>query len=431
MYFLYDCLQLLFLLFLLPKIVWQRVFYGRFKNCFAFYFSLSLPKVKPKKGTVYLIYAVSMGETKAAYSLFHKMKQACHEDQFYIISRTSTGHSEAKKIMEAADGHFFMPIDFSWGMKRFLKRLKPDVVIVVENDFWLNFLRISRSVGAFVVLVSGKVSLRSFHRFQTFSFFSGRLFSCFNLICAQSDLFRKRFIDLGVDPSNVCITGDLKCDTSFEKIDTEELKRKLGIQKKDRVLVVASTHFQEEEAVLKALHPLWEKIPHLKLVIVPRHPERFLEVEGMLQKQAIPVISYSLIGQKTGSEQIILVDAMGMLLSIYQIAELAIVGGSFFKRLKGHNIFEPIQVGVPVLFGPYMGDQRGLVESVLLAKAGRQACLKDLFFHVEELLQDLSLYQEMQKQGAVLLQQMKGSSSRTWESICEKKAEFKKELFEI
>ncbi len=423
MYFLYDCLQFFFLLLVLPKILWQRIFHGRFKGRFSCFLGLSLPNVKPKQGKVYVLYAVSMGETKAAASLFYKMKQTCKKDQFYIISRTETGHEEAKKSMEGADGYFLLPIDFSWGMKRFLKRLKPDVVIIVENDFWINFLRISKSLGALVFLVSGKVSFRSFLRFKKLSFFSRRLFTNFDLICSQNDLFKERFIALGVDPLKVRSTGNLKCDTAFTKVDVGGLKQTLGILEKDRVLVLASTHSNEEEALLKALSSLWEKIPRLKIIVVPRHPERFLEVEEMIRTKNLSVISYSNIEKKTGSEQVVLIDAMGLLLSIYQIADLAIVGGSFLKTLQGHNIFEPVQVGIPVLFGPYMSDQKALVECILAAQAGKQACLKSLSHQVEELLQKVELYQEMQTQGAQLLLQMEGSSARTWEALCRNQKE--------
>ncbi len=384
------------------------------------YLSLSLPEVKPKTGKVFLLYAVSMGETKAASALFHKMKELYPKDQFYIVSRTQTGHLEAKKSMKGADGHFILPIDFSWAMKRFIGRISPDVVITIESDFWLNFLRISKEYGAKVFLVSGRVSETSFKRFKTFSFFSKPLFSCFDLIAAQNDLFKERFISLGVDPSKITVTGNLKFDTPFTRIDTTELKRSLGLGEQDQVIVLASTHAGEEEELLKALTPLLEKIPHLKLIFVPRHPERFSSVENLLLGSSLPMISYSRIQQKTGDERIVLIDAMGRLLSMYQIADLAIVGGSFLKHLNGHNIFEPIQAGAPVLFGPYMSDQKDLVECVLGAKAGLQVSLQDLSFQVETLLQNPSLTQEMCAQEEKLALQMRGASTRACEVISEK-----------
>jgi len=395
------------------------------------YLSLSLPKVKTKKGKVFLLYAVSMGETKAASALFHSMKELYSQDQFYIVSRTQTGHAEAKKTMKGADGHFILPIDFSWAMKRFIKRLSPDVVIVIESDFWLNLLRISKEFGSLVFLVSGRVSEISFKRFKTFSFFSKRLFSFFDLIAAQNDLFKERFISLGVDPSKISVTGNLKFDTPFTPIDKEELKRSLGLARQDQVVVVGSTHAGEEEALLKMLTPLLEKIPHLKLIFVPRHPERFSNVENLLTASSFPMISYSCIRQKKGDERLILIDAMGLLLSMYRIADLAIVGGSFLKHLNGHNIFEPIRAGSPVLFGPYMSDQKDLVECVLSAKAGVQVSLQNLPSRLESLLQDPSLREQICVEGEKLAWQMRGASSRACEAISKKIASIKKETFVV
>ncbi|MBU6149725.1 MAG: 3-deoxy-D-manno-octulosonic acid transferase, partial [Verrucomicrobia bacterium] len=155
------------------------------------YMGLFLPKVPEKKGRVFLLHAVSMGETKAAASLFNQLKLIYPQDQFYITSRTETGHAEAKRILAKADGHFLLPLDFSWAMRRFFKRLRPDVVILVESEFWLHFLKYAKASNALVCLVSGRISSRSFKRFKQFPFFSSPLFSCFDLICAQNLCFQE------------------------------------------------------------------------------------------------------------------------------------------------------------------------------------------------------------------------------------------------
>ena len=125
----YDLLQCLMVLCALPKFLWQRAVQGKFKGCFASYLGLSLLHTLPKRGKVFLIYAVSMGETKAAASLFETLKQKFPDDQFYTVSRTATGRTEARKSLSKADGHFLLPLDFSWAMNRFLKKIKPDVPI--------------------------------------------------------------------------------------------------------------------------------------------------------------------------------------------------------------------------------------------------------------------------------------------------------------
>lgn len=421
MHFVYGALLCLSLFFLLPQILWRRFIHGQFKGRAACFLSLSLPKVKPKTGKVFVFYAVSMGETKIAGAIFQKMKELYPEALFYIVSRSETGHQEAKRSISEADGHFFLPLDFSWTMRRFLKRLSPDAVIIIESDFWLNFLRISKKLGAQVFLVNGKVSKRSFERFEQFSFFAKKLFSFFDLMCLQNELFQQRFNQLGVDLSKTIVTGNCKFDLPFTLVNSNPLKKQLGIEVGDKVLVLGSTHPKEEEALLKALKPLWNTNPSLRVIIVPRHPERFSEVKEVLLKSSLSFISYSNIQEKVGNEKVVLVDAMGLLFSLYQIADVAIVGGSFFNSLKGHNIFEPIQAGVPVLFGPYMKDQKDLVETVLSSKSGVQTSLDEVLSQVEALFQSP---EEVKENGRKLLFSVKGASSRTSQAIYEKTFSF-------
>ena len=428
--FLYDCLLYVLVLFFLPKFWFERVFKGKFKKGIAPYLAFSLPSKQAKKGPVFLLLAVSVGETKAAASLFTNMKKSYPEATFYVASRTETGHDEAKKILPKADGHFFIPFDFSWSVKRFLRFLEPDVVLVVESDFWYNLFRLSKKRGAQLFLVSGKLSLRSYRRFCKVSFFTKRLFSFFDLICAQNLSSKDRFIHLGVDPSKVMVAGNLKFDTPFKREDQTSLKEKLGIVKGDWVLVVASTHHLEEEAILQAIKPLWSVMPRLKILLVPRHPERFLEVEQCLDKQKIPSIVYSRIDVKTGLEKVILIDAMGILPSLYQIANLAVLGGSFLSSLRGHNIFERVQAGLPVLFGPYMSDQKEFVESVLSSGSGRQVGLRDLASTIKSLFEVPSLIAEMKGNGEKLLIEAQGVSSKTWDPIFQY-IKNKKEKFEF
>ncbi len=253
LFFGYDFLLVLSMLVLLPRFVWRRAVYGEYKGLFCSYFGLSVPRVLKKQGRVFLLHAVSMGETKAAASLFEQLKHLYPEDQFYITSRTETGHAEAKRILGQADGHFLLPVDFSWAMRRFFRKLQPDVVLLVESEFWLHFLKYAKGSGALVCLVSGKLSLRSFRRFEKIPYFSRLLFSYLDLICIQNASFQKRFLELGIDSSKIYVTGNLKLDTPFTPIDKLELRRKMGIQETDFVLVVASTHPGEEEKILQSL----------------------------------------------------------------------------------------------------------------------------------------------------------------------------------
>lgn len=415
--FFYDCLQYMLVLLFMPKFWYEKCFKGKFKKGLKPYLALSLPEKKVNKGPVFLLTAISLGETKAAASLFANMKKSYPEATFYVASRTETGHEEARKSLREADGYFFVPLDFSWSIKRFLNYLEPDIVLVIESDFWYNFFRLSKKRGCKLFLVSGKLSLRSYQRFYKFSFFAKKLLSFFDLLCVQNSLIKERFVNLGVDSSKVIVTGNLKFNTPFIRKDQSVLRDELGIVEGDKVLVIASTHSLEEESILGAIETIWSEFSSLKVIVVPRHPERFKEVKELFLKKNIAFVSYSQIALKTGFEKLILVDAMGILFSLYQIADLAVVGGSFFNYLRGHNIFEPIQAGVPVLFGPFMSDQNEFVERVLSSCAGKQVSLADLAFTIRMLFQDDDLLRKMRKNGDALLQEVEGSSFATWESI--------------
>lgn len=422
----YGFTQLLAFLVFLPKLVLRWVLH-KDRSLLA-YLGFHLPKAKLSKELCFLLYAVSVGEVKAVASLFHKMKREYPSASFYIACRTTTGLEEAKRSLLAADDYFLLPFDFLFLSKRLMNRLSPDVVFVVEGDLWYNFLKTAKDHGSLLCLISGKISLRSYQRFSCFSFFSKKIFSCFTLICAQNSIFAKRFVDLGADASTVVVTGNIKLEAKKEILKNEDkvvLKRKLGIEEGDFVVVIGSTHALEEEEIIQALLPLWEKYPQMKCLLVPRHQKRFSEVKQMLVSQQLPFFSFSNFKQKTGKEKISLIDEMGLLADLYQIADIAIVGGSFDKSLKGHNILEPIQAGVPVLFGPYMESQTDLVDIVLSFQAGIQVDLSHLAYIVESSIKDPFFLVALREKGKNLLSSVEGTSLRTWspvhahiESIC-------------
>ena len=225
---------------------------------------------------------------------------------------------------------------------------------------------------------------------------------------------------MGIPPKKMTVTGNLKFDTHFEKLTPSEknyFRDELGISSHDRVVTIGSTHVQEEERLLKQLEPLWKEIPNLKLLLVPRHPERFQEVAILLKKMNIPSISYSTRKSCNQREKVVLIDAMGLLPTCYQLAEVALVGGSFVKGVGGHNIFEPIQCGVPVLFGMHMESQRDFADLILRAMAGRQLTLDELPEALKELLQNGGMRAHMTACGKKLTQSAQGAIARTWESF--------------
>ena len=210
----------------------------------------------------------------------------------------------------------------------------------------------------------------------------------------------------------------MKFDAKIPHLQENEkikLQKDLGIQKEDLVITVGSTHEGEEELILSELAKVQKQIPQLKILLVPRHPHRFAKVAELLTQKNIP---FGTLSQKNAEgKRIVLVDAMGVLCKCYELSSIAIVAGSYTEAVGGHNILEPFEFGVPVIFGPHMHSQPELTTMVLSKGAGYQSRYSELSDHVLQLLQDRKLYDTMSKLGLELMQEVKGAAQTTWHII--------------
>lgn len=369
-------------------------------------------------GTVIWVHAVSLGETKAVAPLIRRFLQEAPELPLVVSSGTETGHAEAKKAFPEARLHLMLPIDFPWLVHPLVQTFSPGLVVLVESDFWWNFLWSAKRQGATLAVVNGKMSAASFSRFRGFLWWSRSVFSLFDLVCVQTEEFGDRFREVGVAQDRLYKTGNLKWDQEVTESSVEEQKSfaaHLGIEEGDVVIVAGSTHAGEEKALVEALRPCLLTNPKIKLVLVPRHPERFMEVASFLEKQSLP---YSRWSQKEPiSAQLILVDAMGKLGRCYGLAYLAFVGGSLYPGVGGHNIMEPCGVGVPVLFGPHMASQREMVALVLAGQAGEMVEEAQLRETLMRWIEDVSLRTSASINGKKLKTRLQGSTEATWQVL--------------
>lgn len=406
----------------LPKIVWSRCFKKKYQESFPKRLGLSFPSILKDERPLIWIHAVSVGEVKAVANLAKCLKQQPDNPMIVVSSITETGHAEAKRCLPEADHHFYLPFDFYFLIAPILRKVKPNKVILCETDFWYNFLRIAKKQGAEICVVNGKISERSLGRFQQFSFFSRPLFSLVDHFCLQSNLYAERFAKLDIPKSKMVVTGNLKFDSQPKLMSPKEkmaFKAELGISENDKVIVVGSSHDPEEKQLLEAMCGLWEHEPKLKVIIVPRHPERFDTVEILIKTFSIPYQRYSErhSPQATTSASIILLDTMGLLGKCYQIATIAIVAGSYTKLVGGHNILEPLWFGVPMVYGPYMHGQPDLVEAVSTHGAGLQMQINEVGAGLLRLLQDPAEADKLRKGAAQLITAMQGSTARTLEVV--------------
>lgn len=399
MTFLYDLT--LYLLFILsfPKLLFDYLFKKKYRKSL---FARIVPDVpKEIKKPLIWLHAVSMGETKALSTLVPHVRKA-HPDAFiYVTTITETAQEEAKKRIPDADAIGFLPLDFSWIIRGFVQKLQPDLLILVEGDFWFNLMKEVKKVGAKIVVVNGKLSEKSLKRYLAVRFFSRPIFHSVDHFCLQGESYLTRFLKLGIQPDKLTVTGNLKFDLPPPPTkDLAALKKRYRIASKDRVITLGSTHEGEEELLYKALIPALTMDPNLKVLIVPRHPERFARVKQLIHHP-----------------QIRIVDEMGVLPACYKISTLAIVGGSFVKHIGGHDIFEPAKLGVPTLYGPYMFGQVDLDKGLTDSGAGVKLESSHLIEVVEKLLNDTDAHASMGEKGKYYAQKVMGASFRTWNCI--------------
>lgn len=410
--FIYDLALLLYTLASFPKFIWETIRYRKHRKSFSEKLGFNMPVFTlPAEGPRIWVHSISMGETKAVAPLVEQIRQQMPNASIVISTTTETGLAEAKRSMPELDHYFYLPLDFSWTMRRLTKRINPDLLILVESDFWFNLVSYNKKV----VLVNGKISETSQSRYKLFSFFTKTLFSQIDLLCLQSQRFASRFENLGVSPSKIVITGNLKFDQPFPHLDIQRWRTDLGINPTDKVITLGSTHDPEEDQLISAIEPLFDQFQNLKILLVPRHPERFASVAALLDKKKIHYAKFSDHLPKQGNERIILIDAMGILSACYQLSDIAIVGGSYVSHVGGHNIFEPAALGIPVLFGPHMETQRDLVDVVVHGGAGKQVQLESLTSTLEQMLKTPPL--EMKQAGLKLAEEVQGATGRTWKSI--------------
>lgn len=396
---LYDLGVLLGILVSLPQIVWKGKF-GTFWCRFR-----SKPPTFAGAPLIW-INAVSLGEVKSAKILLQKIKATHPEFKILVTATTSPGLEEARRTLREADAICPMPFDFSFVMRKWTRVLQPKLLLLMESDFWYHHMRFVKRSGGKIILVSGKISERSWRRFKKVPFFSKRLFSFVDHFLLQNEEYLARFSNLGISSSSLAIGGNLK----FDAVKDPNLPIRPFIRTAAPCIAIISTHAPEEEELLAAL----ETTPGT-LFLAPRHPERFEAVAGLLEKKQLAYIRWTEMKEEsTCPYRVVLVDVIGWLASVYAICDLAIVAGSFSSKIGGHNVLEPCLFGRPVFFGPHMHNQTELAAWVLKAGAAKQVNLSDLAREINRFYHDPKPLQ----QGAFFLSQQAGSSmKKSWPII--------------
>src|SRR5206468_3768018 len=299
--------------------------------------------------------------------------------RLYLSTTTMTGQQIARNSLQFVDGVFYFPFDLGFVVNRTLRLVKPRLFIMMETEIWPNLLRACKRSGIRTVLVNGRISSRSYPRYRLARVFFRRVLINVDRFCMQSDESARRIIDMGADPGRVVVTGSLKFDslevpgasTAADR-GRNRVLRYFRISPDRPVLIAASTLKGEEEPVLEAFQRIRARLPQTLLIIAPRKPERFAEVEQIARRGGWNVARRTeLAVDAEPRHDIVVLDTIGELAQLYQVATAVFVGGSLVDQ-GGHNILEPAICGKPVMFGPHMQNFKEIAGAFLANDAAVQ-----------------------------------------------------------
>ncbi len=368
------------------------------------------------------IHAVSVGETLSSPPLVRALRRRLPEAELLFSTVTITGQETAEKVLGGeTDARFYFPFDLPGISRRFLDRVRPDVVVILETEIWPNFLAECAGRKISAVLLNGRVSERSFAGYERFRFLFSRALRCFDAIAAQTEEDARRFLSLGAPPSKVAVTGNMKFDVAPPPQESSPLHSLLLREKRwgTAWFVAGSTHEGEEEAVLRAFSRARGVNGSVKLLLAPRHPERFGSVEELFRREGWEAVRKTRVTASSDPKlpPVILLDTVGELLAAYAAADIAFVGGSLVPK-GGHNILEPALFGVPTLVGPHMENFREIFE--IFADAGAVIPVRDareLADRLEGWAADPSGASEAGRRAKELLAAFRGATERNAEIV--------------
>ena len=338
------------------------------------------------------VHAVSVGEVLTARPLISDLKRRYPNLRMFLSTTTMAGQQLARRNVQDVDAVFYFPFDFAFVVRRTLDLVRPKLFIMMETEIWPNLLRECRARGIKTAVVNGRLSPRSYPRYRLIRPMMRRVLDHIDRFLVQSEESARRFIDLGADPARVVVTGSLKFD-SLEVASTalqagapaaRSLRGGVEARARDRVLryfrvpasrpviVAGSTMKGEEVAVLRAFRRVRSTAPNTLLVLAPRNPERFGEAEQLARQEGWRVSRRSdLAIDAEPRVDVVVVDTIGELATIYQIATVVFVGGSL-AATGGHNVLEPAVFGKPIVFGPHMDNFLEIAEAFVSNGAGVQ-----------------------------------------------------------
>lgn len=410
MTFLYSAVLAVALLLTLPYWVLQMLRRGKYRAGLAERFGRVPPRLRSDGRRAIWVHAVSVGEVLAVSRIIQELRSRFRGHRIVISTTTASGQELARERF-GEENVFFFPLDFTFALRPYFDLLQPELIVVAETELWPNFFRLARERGAKVAVINARISDRSFPRYRVVAPWLAPVLANVDLFLAQGREDADRFVTLGASPDRVEAVGNLKFDIPAGS--TSALVQQFRKAATTPVIVCGSTVAGEEPLVLDALRMVRRRFPDTLLVLAPRHPERFDEVAGLLSSSGIRFWRRSQWnGESLQQGGVFLLDTIGELADLYQLAALVFIGGSLVPR-GGHNILEAARFGVPILVGPYTENFRDIIDRFCVAGALRITDAAGLGSAMEELLADPDLCRSLGDRARETWRANAGATART------------------
>ncbi len=373
---------------------------------------------KPYPRKVIWFHAVSVGEAEAVFPLIKAMQLQHTGERFLVTTTTPTGSARVKAVLGESVEHVYLPYDLPPVVARFVHVFQPKLAVVMEKEIWPNLFAQCREKAIPLLIINARLSATSAKAYRKIPALAVPALRSVAAIATQTREDRERFIEIGAPAERTTVMGNIKFDVAIgeEVIDQGRLlKRKLFPGR--FVWIVASTHKGEEEIFMDVYRHIKVDIPELLLMIVPRHPERFESVRRLAEENQLKTIMRTGEAFCTTETDLYLADTMGELKMLYAAADVCFVGGSMVP-VGGHNILEPLAVGLPVMFGPHMINFKEIAENVLQKKAALQCLGKgEIVEAVRRLYDDDEYRQAFSARGLEFLKVNQGATQRIAEIL--------------
>lgn len=424
-----NCLYAALFLAASPWIVWSAVRDGKYREGFAFKFLGLAPRRQGDRPCVWL-HAVSVGEVNLLATTIGEFLKQRPDWEIVVSTTTKTGYDLAcKKYAEYSV--FYCPLDFTWATAAAMRRIRPTLLVLAELELWPNLISAAKRRGVRTAIINGRLGDKSFRRYRRVRSLIAPSLQRIDLIAAQNEEIAERFRQLGARPESVHATGSLKFDgaqTNRRNPRTLALQQLAGLDEQHVVFLTGSTQEPEEQYALNLLERLAPTHPELKLILVPRHPQRFDEVAALLDASGVSWLRRSQLASNASDHgahqpaapcwQALLVDTIGELGAWWGTASIGFVGGSFGSR-GGQNMLEPAAYGVATCFGPNTWNFRDIVAQLLAADGARVVRSQDEFdAFVRKSLESPEFAKQLGEQAQQLVLSQQGATRHTVELLC-------------